>query len=280
MTISKAIDPARSGLSKSLMTSPCERRGFYSETVRDARGHRLRFPMPEKVTFGSAIDEAHAYIVWHEREGRPWSLAQALEVARDRVNRDPDSFALVEDVDTFWSEIKIALALFTTQPDGLERLRPEIPGIRAQGNDGESLRVDDVIGTPDYLLPDGSVLDVKTTARRYSETRFLRSPEMPIYAYLAAAEHGQLPPRLIYQCFVRTARPSWHWLEVPATSAHVELGRIHAAHWRTALAAGEPDLFAFDPTFCSDCPFAGPLPDVGFAGCRVGLLVNREESAA
>jgi len=273
---SHEIDNARVGLSKSLMTTPCHRKGFYSETVRDARGARLRFPMPEKVTFGSAIDEAHAYIVWHIREDRPWTAWEAVEAGLARAARDAGSWALVEDRDTFRRQVDNAITLFLSQPDGLARLEPEIAGIRAQGNEGESLRADDVIGTPDYLLADGSVLDVKTSHAKYGEWKFTRSPEMPVYAYLATAEAGVLPPRLIYQVYVRVQKPYWQWIEVEATPAHVLLGKVHAAHWRAALAAGNPDVFAFDTTYCADCPFAQPIAEVGFAGCEVGLLIHEE----
>jgi hypothetical protein len=279
--IDKAIDPARVGLSKSLMTSPCHRKGFYQETVRDEKGWRLRFPMPEKVLMGSAVDSAHSYIAWHLREGRPWTRDAAVREGLKRARSDEQSWSLLsdEDEEIFHRQLDNAIHLFMISPDGLERFRAEIPGIRIQGNEGESLRADDVIGTPDYLLADGSVLDVKAAGQRYSEAKFWRSPEMPVYAYLAASESGVIPPRLIYQVYVRVGKPYWMWLEQPGTPELVSLGQVHAAHWRAALAAGNADLFAFDPTFCGDCPFANPIPDVGFEGCPVGLLQPKEAAA-
>jgi hypothetical protein len=279
--IDKAIDPARTGMSKSLMTSPCERKAFYGETVRDEKGWRMRFPMPEKVSFGAAIDSAHSYIAWHLREGRPWTRDGAVREGLKRARSDEQSWALLsdEDEEIFHRQLDNAIHLFMISPDGLERFRAEIPGIRIQGNEGESLRADDVIGTPDYLLADGSVLDVKAAGQRYSEAKFWRSPEMPVYAYLAASESGVIPPRLIYQVYVRVGKPYWMWLEQPGTPELVSLGQVHAAHWRAALAAGNADLFAFDPTFCGDCPFANPIPDVGFEGCPVGLLQPKEAAA-
>lgn len=279
---SKAIDGARSGISKSLIANPCERKGYFSETVRDAKGFRLRFPMPEKVVFGAAVDEAHAYVAWHLREKRPWTLDAAVAEGMKRAAGDEASWVLVEDKDTFRLQLENALHLFLSQPDGLERLQAELDGLRIQGNEGESLRADDVIGTPDYLLADG-VLDVKTSHQKYAEWKFWRSPEMAIYAYLAAAETGERPARLAYQVYVRVTKPYWQWIETTdetAIASLVALGRIHAAHWRKALASGDPDLFAFDTTFCGDCPFAQPLPEVGFDGCSVGLLVPKEGTDA
>jgi hypothetical protein len=278
--IDKAIDPARVGLSKSLMTSPCHRKGFYQETVRDEKGWRLRFPMPEKVLMGSAVDSAHSYIAWHLREGRPWTRDAAVREGLKRA--DEQSWALLsdEDEEIFHRQLDNAIHLFMISPDGLERFRAEIDGIRIQGNDGESLRADDVIGTPDYLLADGSVLDVKCAGQRYSEAKFWRSPEMPVYAYLAASEAGVIPPRLIYQVYVRVGKPYWQYLEIPGTPALVELGKQHAAHWRKALAIGDPDAFAVNPTFCGDCSFRKPIPEVGFEGCAVGLLMPDTQDEA
>lgn len=270
----KAIDPARIGLSKSLMTSPCQRKGFYGETVRDESGRRIRSAMPERVHFGSAVDSAHAYIVESIRDGRSWSARLASDLGMVAV--EDKEWAEEPDWEVFELRVRNAIDLFVSQPDGLSRI--DATGIRIQGDNGRSLSTEDVIGTPDYLLADGSVLDVKTSGRVYSPAKFIESAEMPIYAYLAASESGVIPPRLIYQVYVRTMKPYWQWLEVPGTSAHVALGRYHAAHWRKGLALGDADLFAVDLKFCGDCPFAAPLPEYGFAGCAVGMA-GREAAA-
>lgn len=280
MTISKGIDLGRVGLSKSLMTQPCERKGAYSELVRDASGRRIRSALPERVWFGVAVDEAHAYIVESIRDGKTWTIGAALAVGTAAVT--DKEWAEEPDWETFGIQLENALNLFRSSSDGLARLKPYIEGIRIQGDNGKSLAVDDVIGTPDYLLADGSVLDVKTSGRIYSASKFVESAEMPIYAYLAASESGVLPPRLVYQVYVRVTRPYWQWLEVPGTAAHVALGRWHAAHWRKGLALGDVDLFAVDLAFCKDCPFSVPIPEVGFAGCEVGMArreatVEKEE---
>src|SRR5690606_20834263 len=122
MSVAKAIDPARVGLSKSLMVSPCQRKGFYGETVRDESGRRIRTAMPEKVHFGTAVDTAHAYIVERIRDGEPWSLSAALAVGKAAVT-DKD-WAEPPDWETFGIQLENALSLFRSQRDGLERLRP------------------------------------------------------------------------------------------------------------------------------------------------------------
>jgi hypothetical protein len=86
-TIDKAIDNGRVGLSKSLMTTPCERKGFYGETVRDADGKRLRFAMPEKVHFGSAVDSAHLEIVYAASQGKEPDLDLAIEKGMERARQ-------------------------------------------------------------------------------------------------------------------------------------------------------------------------------------------------
>ena len=271
--IDKVIDPARVGLSKSLMTNPCERKGYYSETIRDESGRRLRGPMPEKVHFGAAVDSAHGYIVGQLRDGEPWGLEAAVTVGMIRAESG-DWGEVEPDWETFKIQLANAIVLFRDRPDGLARLMPEIAGIRIQGDNGRSLATEDVIGTPDYLLLDGSVLDVKTTGAKFYPKKFIGSAEMPIYAFLAASESGVVPPRLIYQVYVRIQKPYWQWIEVAGTAAHVALGRLRAARWRAGIAAGDPELFGFDPTFCGDCIFRAPIADVGFEGCAVGLAVG------
>lgn len=273
IVIDKVIDPARVGLSKSLMTNPCERKGYYSETIRDESGRRLRGPMPEKVHFGAAVDSAHGYIVGRLRDGDLWGLEAAVTVGMIRAESG-DWGDVVPDWETFKIQLANAIVLFSEQPDGLARLAPEIPGIRIQGDDGRSLAAEDVIGTPDYLFADGSVLDVKTAGAKFYVKKFLGSAEMPVYAFLAASEAGVVPPRLVYQIYVRIQKPYWQWIEVPGTPAHVALGRLHAARWRAGIGAGDPDLFGFDPTFCGDCHFRAPIPELGFDGCAVGMAVG------
>jgi hypothetical protein len=258
----------RVGLSKSTMTTPCARKAWFSEKVRTPDGKRLRFAMPEKVHFGSAVDSAHLEIVYAASQGKEPDLALAVEKGMERARQGQWDEA--GDWDVFEVQLRNAMTLFLQSPDGLARI--PLDGIRFQGANGQSLKADDVIGTPDYLLGDGSVLDVKTASRRYSPTKFWTSAEMPVYAYLAAAEQGVLPPRLIYQVYVRTTKPYWDWLEQPGLAALVALGKSHAAHWR-ALLDGPVELASFATNFCADCGFRDPIEAVGHAGCEIGLSI-------
>lgn len=272
LTIDKAIDNARVGLSKSLMTTPCERKGWYGEKVRDGEGRRLRFAMPEKVIFGAALDSAHLELVYAASVGKEPDAVLAVEKGMDRSLESVPSEAI--DWDVFRVQLTNAVTLFLRDPNGLARI--PLDGIRFQGANGVSLKADDVIGTPDYLLGDGSVLDVKAPMRRKTERDFYRSAEMPLYAYLAAAEKGVLPPRLIYQVYVRVTKPYWDWIETPGLSALVSLGKSHAAHWRVLLA--QPvEAASFDTSFCGDCGFRDAIPEVGHLGCEIGQSVPHEE---
>lgn len=290
MTISKAIDPARVGLSKSLMTSPCERKGFFSETVRDDNGRRLSFPLPERVTFGTAVDEAVAYLVYRDMREPDWPEFDFADVVGNdariialQAAEKAQGWPLVTDPDTFAQQVNNAISLYLSQPDGIARIRALYPEhVRIQGNDGQSLRAGDVIGTPDFIT-DASVIDVKTWGRNDGVKKFWRSAEMGVYAYLFASIDGELPKRLAYQAYIRVSKPYWTWLEVTdeaEIAGLVSMGRETAAHWRGLLEIGRPELFPTDTYYCGDCPFRDPMPDYGHDGCAVGRLVPRTEEDA
>lgn len=285
--ISKAIDPARLGISKSLVTTPCSRQGFYKETVRDASGRRLSFPMPERVLFGKAVDVAHGYIVEQERDGQRWALETAIDLGIGAAEDDTQTWehvmATESDPETFRIQVTNAMTLFLSQEDGLERLRPYIPGIRIQGNNGRSLSADTEwgtpdIGTPDYIFADDSVLDVKTGKQTYYDKKFYDKPEMGWYAYLQTMQNGAIPPRLIYQVYVRLVKPKWQWIEVAGNEALVRLGQHTSRRWHKGLLAGDPELFDVDLAFCHDCPYRQAIPEVGHDGCAIGQA--RTEAAA
>ena len=250
------------------MTTPCARKAWYGEHVRDAEGGRLRFAMPERVIFGSAVDSAHLEIVYAASQGKAPDLALAIEKGMERARRG--LFSEPIDWDVFAVQLSNAMTLFLSQPDGLARI--PLDGIRFQGANGASLKADDVIGTPDIWLGDDSVLDVKAAGRRKSVADFYRTAEMPIYALLVASQSGVLPPKLIYQVYVRNVKPYWQWVEVPGTAAIVALGKAHAAHWR-ALLTGPVEMASWDTAFCHDCGFRDALPDVGFGGCEIGQTI-------
>lgn len=290
---SKAIDPARVGLSKSLLTTPCERKGWYSEAVRLPSGARIRTPMPPRVHFGRAVDRIHADIVYAAASGNWPNLSDVAQWTADALDEANTAYADGDwseqaDMLGFAAEVGHSIDLFRSQEDGFPRLRPFLEGIRVQGDNGRTLQAGDVIGTPDYLLPDAEhgepdgVLDVKTTERKYYPDKFTDSAEMPIYAHLFREEFGRPPTRLAYQVYVRVQRPYWQWLEIPGGEQIADLGAAIAESWRKRMALGDADLFATDRRFCGDCPFAKPMPEVGFGGCAVGMLtlaVSQEEAA-
>lgn len=273
--VSKAIDPRRSGISKSLATSPCERKGFYGETVRDATGARLQSAMPERVLFGRFIDAIHTFIVSKTRMESDWHPDEAMILGLQHAAETEAS----EDIDwnVFGLQGRNAIELFVSQPEGLAKMR-DLPNLKMQGANGKSLRVDDIVGTPDYM-DDLGIIDVKATGRSYEPSKFYRSAEMPIYAWLwSAANGGAIPERMAYHTYVRKAKPEWKWIETPGTADMIALGRLYANRWRKGLATGDPDLFSFDTAFCGDCPFRLPIPEVNHAGCPIGLLVPEKES--
>ena len=272
--IEKGIDPGRSGLSKSMMSGPCERKSFYGETIRDDAGRRLQFPMPERVIFGRFIDAAHSFIVGRDRMQSEWHPDDAMILGLQHASATEAS----EEID--WNILALqgrnAIDLFLSQPEGLAKMRERYDGLQFQGANGQSLRVDDIVGTPDYIDPLGPI-DVKSTGRSYDASKFHRSPEMPLYAWLWSAQYGgAIPDRLAYQTYVRKAKPEWKWLEVPGTADHIALGRQYANRWRKGLALHDPDVFSFDTAFCGDCPFRNPIPEVMHEGCPIGMLVPEE----
>lgn len=262
-------------LSKSLMANPCQRKGWYSEHVR-LDGHKLRFPMPEKVIFGSAVDAAHLEIVWAAKEGKEPDLALAVEkgmaLAKRKDTSDEINWAVFE------VQVRNAMTLFLRQPEGLARIPLE--GIRFQGIDGGKIVAGDLVGYPDYSWPDGSLMDVKTSGNgKYSESRFWRSPEMPTYALIQTFQEGVVPPALRYQVYVRNVKPYWQWIEISGTALIVSLGRYHAEHWRVLL-DGPVDAAAFDVTYCGDCGFREAIPEANHEGCPIGQSVPLMEEAA
>jgi hypothetical protein len=184
---------------------------------------------------------------------------------------------LIEDKDTFAVQLTNALSLYLTQPDGFARMRPRIgPSLRVQGDDGRTLRYEDIIGTPDFY-DDQGVIDVKAAGsangygRDYTPDKFYNKAEMPVYALLWAAEHdGLIPPLMAYHVYVRQAKPHWQWIEVPGSSALITLGRLHAKRWRKGLEVGDPDLFDHDLSYCGECAYREAIPEAGHPGCEVG----------
>lgn len=287
--ISKAIDPKRTGISKSLITSTalCGRKGWFSEHVRLPDGSRVPWIIPERVAFGAALDEAVLSIAFAEREGSSWNpyevLADGMGAVRGKKTEPGIDWIKFED------DLKVAIDLFVfdvlrlaTSDDPLVNFK----GAYLQGLDGESLRVGDLIGTPDFILSGNTrpnkrtlILDLKASSRSKSE-KDLRSAELSYYAWLWAAHtQGDLPD-VGYLTYVRKTKPAYQLLTGSVTSAQLLLAEEYVKTTRSIMGARAQEDVAFSTNFCGSCEWRKPNPDAGFDGCSVGSLVAAEEEEA
>lgn len=292
-TISKAIDPKRTGISKSLITSTalCNRKGWFAEKIRTADGGRLPLIAPERVAFGAALDEAILEIVVAIRENAPWDLRTVhhlgVQAAMTRPHRDDI------DWEKFKGDLWVALELFRS--DILQEATGERPlidfhGALVQGINGDSIRVEtrsfgEVIGTPDFIISGKTrangrdlVLDLKSGARAKSE-RDLRSAEMAFYAYLYAQKWGGDLPDVGYLTFIRTKTPRFQIITGAATADHLRIAEAYIATTKSVVARETPDEVGFTTSFCGSCEWNKANPAVGFDGCSIGLLMAVEEEA-
>jgi hypothetical protein len=290
-SISKAIDPKRTGISKSLITSTalCNRKGWFAEKIRTADGGRLPLIAPERVAFGAALDESILEIVVAIRENAPWDLRtvhhMGVQAAMTRPHRDDI------DWEKFQGELWVALELFQSDilRDGLgEPPVVDFHGALVQGINGDSIRVNtrafgDVIGTPDFIISGRTrangrdlVLDLKSSARAKSE-RDLRSAEMAFYAFLYSQKWGGDLPDVGYLTFIRTKTPRFQFITGTATADHLRIAEAYIATTKSVVARETADDVGFTTSFCGSCEWAKPNPTVGFDGCSIGLLMGNEE---
>ncbi len=285
---SKAIDPKRTGLSKStvLAASFCQRKAFYSENVRDANGARIQYPMPERVIFGVAVDTASlALMAWY-REG--WvpqhgsteraalierAITLGFEAAADRD--------CSETID--WGAFHNELALSTFELCRLlDTGAVPLVGASFQGLHGESLRYVDqrfgeLIGTPDVIThdADGSVfvIDVKAAARAKSESD-LMSAEMAYYTLLTRRVFSMPSneyPRVGYLVWVRSkTSPRWSFIHAKTGPVHEVLAEEYIE--ATLRAVQSTEAVGFNTMMCKSCDWARPIEGV-FEGCTVGRAV-------
>ena len=156
------------------------------------------FYMTEKVAFGKVVDAALQKLVETWNAGATdvtasidhavVTVAEASMVSIPEVQRAVEDFwPLLADFD--WAEARI-------QPE----LNATIPG------------VGDVNGHPDFILRDGTLLDIKTAARAKPENAAAQSPlELGFYA-LSCLWAGEPVKRVGYITWVRTKAPSWQVL--------------------------------------------------------------------
>jgi hypothetical protein len=293
-SISKAIDPKRTGISKSLITSTalCNRKGWFAEKIRTADGGRLPLIAPERVAFGAALDEAILEIVVAIRENAPWDLATVhhlgVQAAMTRPHRDDI------DWDKFKGDLWVALELFRSDilRDGTgDAPVVDFHGSLVQGINGDSIRVETrafgtVIGTPDFIISGKArangrdlVLDLKSGARAKSE-KDLRSAEMAFYAYLYAQKWGGDLPDVGYLTYIRTKVPRFQFITGEATASHLRIAEAYIATTKSVVARETADEVGFTTSFCGSCEWNKANPAVGFDGCSIGLLMAVEEEAS
>jgi hypothetical protein len=190
--------------------------------------------------------------------------------------------------DVFEVQLRTAVALF--RADVLNDTVPDSQPIvdfrdsLLQGLDGESLRVGDLIGTPDFIIsgkhrPNGRtlILDLKASSRAKSE-RDLRSAELSFYAWLWSFHtQGELPD-IGYLTYARTAKPRYQLLVGSADVGHLQLADEFVKTTRAVIAARRQEDVGFSTSFCASCEWRKPNPEVGFDGCSIGLLVAAEET--
>jgi CRISPR/Cas system-associated exonuclease Cas4 (RecB family) len=284
--ISKAIDPKRTGISKSLITSTalCNRKGWFSEHVRMDDGSRVPLIAPERVAFGAALDEAILFIVQAIRDDERWTLGDAHALGVKAALNRPHEEGI--DWEKFANHLTVALELFAYDVLGMPDGQPLIDFRMSllQGLDGDSIRVrteafGDVVGTPDFIIagetrPNGRdlVLDLKSSARMKSE-KDLRSAEMSFYAYLYAQKWGGDLPSVGYLTYVRTKTPRYQILVGEATGEHLRIAEEYLKTTKSVVARETQEEVGFTTSMCKSCEWRKANPTIGFAGCSVGLLV-------
>lgn len=283
-TIGKAIDPSRVGLSKSTIVaaSLCQRKAYFGEKVRDNQGRRISIPMPERVLFGVAIDNAVQYILWNIREGVEFSdglLDAAVEDGLAAMDGRPGSEEL--DAIAIQDELQESLYRFKTEVLDAGIINTEKSVLMLQGLDGESLRYGDLIGTPDILQLGiyAAIYDIKSSPKRKSE-RDLYSPEMAHYATMYLELFGVLP-KIGYITWVRSqSTRGWQFLGGESTLMHTVLADGYRTVTRALLEAESVDRLSFNTAFCGSCEWKLSRLELSFDGCAIGQSVASLEVKA
>lgn len=303
--ISKEIDPGRASIGKGLLWATgsfgCEREAWYGETVRDDRGWRLHHPMPEKVHFGKAIDVLHSAAMKRRLDGQEVEVAPLVDlayyagVAEMWAEEEQDDFDRDAAREVFRVKIENAARLLVGEVAGPPAQAEGVPldwmpleGLHIQGLNGVSLEVPDVFGgrplggTPDYVYVDPETgtmvgwIDVKAVERSHSYPDKWLGAEATVYTYLLTVLNGgEVPGFVGYLEYRRLAKPYWHMTIQRNPQMLAGLAGRYVERWRKAIANGDPDLLAFNPKECADCPYSQPIPEVGFTGCPIGAIVSR-----
>lgn len=158
------------------------------------------FYMTEKVAFGKVVDAALQVVIqtWNERAT---NIPKAIEWAI-KANEAIEHLVSIPEVEAAIDAFMSGPFMFFEWTDA--RIQPElnatIPGIG------------DVNGHPDFILGDGTLLDIKTAARAKPDNAAAQSPlELGFYA-LSCLWAGEPVKRVGYITWVRTKSPSWQVL--------------------------------------------------------------------
>jgi hypothetical protein len=298
--ISKAIDPKRTGISKSLVvaTSLCARKGWHQENIRLADGSRPRAVMPERVHFGSALDEATMTLIYRHWEERlpidEATIDEAVEEGLGSISTKPGAEDL--DPEAFRTELTLALTSFgaTVLPKVLEgATRVYLQGWNGQSwSDGHG-----GIGTPDVTVFYGperaTIWDVKSSTRR-KPFEALYGAEMSHYAAMYSdIERGRdlnedeaLPRELTlgYLTWVRLKSPEWQVISTRAELQHQAYAQIQREHTAAVISHRVPDALGYNTGLCGTCEYAAPIEGAlrpsrtlgdgveAFPGCVVGII--------
>lgn len=276
--ITKAIDPARVGLSKSTLTSGaiCMRKSYYGEKIRDESGRRVGLTMTEPILFGKALDGMTLFVLAAKRKGAEYISADAVDFGiADASSSAPAGI----DPETFRAELNLAALAFEPIADGFIRRAGSGGKVWLQGWDGESMRYADLIGTPDLMIESSNpeemptIIDVKATKRRKTEADLI-GIEMGFYAHLyrKSRKHaGAL--RVAYLSWSRTKEPYWFYVEKEVTVEHEVIAMAQLSALRGALKQKTDKQVPFSTTYCGSCQYAKPQPSHNFGGCEVGRAV-------
>ena len=180
----------RTALSKSLLTAYelCQTKTWFG--IHDPRP----FVPNEKMTFGSAVDAGVEVIIKTVASGQPVDIGRAYAAAAYIPERDKVEivFSGVERaIDSFIDDVLPACDW--TRAVTQASITAEIPGLGTCN------------GHPDIIMGDGSVFDVKTSAR----AKPVPSLELGFYALLLEAD-GRTVPTVGYLDYVRLKKPYWH----------------------------------------------------------------------
>ena len=119
-----------------------------------------------------------------------------------------------------------------------------------------------VLGILDLATEDGSVLDLKTTGRKWSQAQADHNTAMSVYPTLYQALTGEYPARLGFEVFVNKKSPEHQQLSVFKTSEDFDLF-VHRAQIALDMIAlgifppAQPGAWNCSSRFCGywdDCP--------------------------